>query len=65
MREPLPGRLGQPPLHLPRQLPSGHRPSGSRDGRALRRLPGTGVDAVFSAAYGVGEAGTSDRHVEA
>jgi hypothetical protein len=28
-------------------------------------VTGTGVDAVFAAAYGVGEAGTSDRHVEA
>jgi nucleotide-binding universal stress UspA family protein len=43
--EPLPGRLGQPLLHQPRHLPSGHCSSDSRDGqgRALRRLPRTEV----------------------
>jgi hypothetical protein len=69
--EPLPGRLGQPLLHQPRHLPTAHWPLAT-----VPAIPATGTgepcgsyrvqesDAVSAAAYGVGEAGTSDRHVE-
>ena len=52
MREPLPGRLGQPLLHQPRQLPGGHPPSGSRDGLIATALGVLALLAAFAILFG-------------
>ena len=55
MREPLPGRLGQPLLHQPRQLPGGHPPSGSRDGLIATALGVLALLAAFAILFDRGD----------